>query len=128
MSGLLSRTYQLYKDSYSGHPKEIWTLVSLTFINRAGTMVLPFLTLYLTTILNFSLKEAGLLAAAFGIGSFAGAYIGELINKSDSKTAVKAAFGSFLGFLTSAFIKFIVAVIYLGLLIGKVWDNSNVLF
>tara|TARA_R110001606_G_scaffold397031_1_gene572418 strand:- start:829 stop:1116 length:288 start_codon:yes stop_codon:yes gene_type:complete len=32
---------------------------------------------------------------------FVGALMGELLNKSDSKTASRAAFGSFVGFLTS---------------------------
>ncbi|WP_406682655.1 DUF456 domain-containing protein [Seonamhaeicola sp. MEBiC1930] len=62
------------------------------------------------------------------IGPFVGAYLGELLNKTESKTAMKAAFGSFIGFLTSAFIKFIVAIIYLGLFCGIVWDNKDAIF
>ncbi|GAA4804863.1 DUF456 domain-containing protein [Litoribaculum gwangyangense] len=62
------------------------------------------------------------------MGPFLGAFIGEVINQSDTKTATKAAFGSFIGFLTSTFIKFVVAVIYLGLFIGMVWDYKNTIF
>ena len=62
------------------------------------------------------------------IWPFIGAYVGEVLSKSNSKKALKAAFGSFLGFLTSTFIKFIVAVFYLWLFIGKVWDSSDALF
>lgn len=74
---------------------------------------------------------AGLIAPIpFGviIGPFVGAFIGEIMNNSDRKLALKAAFGSFIGFLASSFMEFIVAFGFLILFIWKVWDFREVLF
>jgi len=65
----------------------------------------------------------------FIIGPFVGAFVGEMINDSkDSKKAFKAATGSFIGFLASTFIKFVVSVVFFGLFLLKVWEYRSEFF
>ncbi len=59
---------------------------------------------------------------------FAGAYIGEIINKTDSRNALRAASGSFVGLIASTFMEFIVTGIFLLLFIYKLWEFRSVLF
>lgn len=65
----------------------------------------------------------------FIIGAFLGALLGEMLYDSqDKKRAVKAAFGSFLGFLFSSTLKFVVSMVFLVLFIGDVYNNwSNLI-
>lgn len=67
---------RLYKNAYSGIPRPVWWLALVMFVNRCGTMVIPFLTVYLTTARGFTLQQAGYVMAAFGTGSILGSYMG----------------------------------------------------
>jgi MFS family permease len=52
-----------------GLPRAVWALCLATLINRCGTMVLPFLVLYLTESRGFSVRRAGAALAVYGLGS-----------------------------------------------------------
>ncbi|HEX2776572.1 MAG TPA: MFS transporter [Candidatus Acidoferrales bacterium] len=52
-----------------GLPREIWILFAATLVNRCGTMVLPFLVLYLTRVLAISVSHAALALTVYGIGA-----------------------------------------------------------
>ena len=45
-------------------------------INRSGSMVLPFLGVYMTDHLHFSIKETGIVLSFFGVGSVIGSWLG----------------------------------------------------
>ena len=65
-----------YIDTFKGLSTEVWWLSLITLINRAGTMVVPFLSLYLNKNLNFTLADVGWIMSAFGLGSVLGSWIG----------------------------------------------------
>lgn len=65
-----------YRSAYAGFSREIWVLAGALFINRCGSMVLPFMTLYLTSQHGMRESEAGRLLSVYGLGSVLGAYVG----------------------------------------------------
>ncbi|AXO80002.1 MFS transporter [Olleya aquimaris] len=65
-----------YISTFDGLSKEVWWLSLITLINRAGTMVIPFLSLYLTEDLGFTLSNVGTIMTAFGLGSVLGSWLG----------------------------------------------------
>ena len=54
------------------------------------------------------------------IGPFLGAFIGELIAGQDSHRSLRAAFGSFVGFLMSSFLKLVVCFLMLYWIIDSI--------
>ena len=73
---MLLATARTYKQAYSGLSRSTWLLSLVMLINRSGTMVVPFMTLYLTQEMKYSVSQAGVVFGLFGAGAFAGAFFG----------------------------------------------------
>lgn len=120
-----------------------WWFLGITLV----VAVLVFLLDYIIPVMGtkrYGGSRAGMIGTTIGlvvaivfpvlgifgiiIWPFLGALVGEIANNADQKSALKAAFGSFLGFLTGTFLKFLVAVVYLGLFINKAWEYREGLF
>ncbi len=71
-----------YRDAYGGLSREVWALSVALFVNRCGSMVLAFLTLYLTQKLGFTMLEAGSIFSVFGLGSITGSFLGGKLVRS----------------------------------------------
>lgn len=59
-----------------GLRREVWILAGATLLNRAGTMALPFLVLYLTQGMGFDPAKAGEAMVVYGLGALAAAPLG----------------------------------------------------
>jgi predicted MFS family arabinose efflux permease len=67
---------KIYKQSFSGLSRESWLLSVVMFINRAGTMAVPFMSMYATQHLHIGLQQTGFLITLYGIFSIGGATLG----------------------------------------------------
>lgn len=75
----------LYRNAFGGISKEVWFLSVMQFINRCGTMVFPFLSVYLKDEVAFDMVEVGAAMACFGLGSLLGVYTGgKIVDKIGS--------------------------------------------
>ncbi|MBS1598005.1 MAG: MFS transporter [Bacteroidetes bacterium] len=74
---MLSRTFSLYRNAYSGLSRSTWLLSIVMLVNRSGTMVIPFMTIYLTQpSMGYSIGQAGIVMGIFGAGAVCGGFIG----------------------------------------------------
>lgn len=67
---------RLFRDTYRGLPASCWLLSMVAFVNRAGTMVVPYFTIYLKQEFGLSVSEAGAFLGVYGIGSVLGNVLG----------------------------------------------------
>jgi len=75
-------------------PREVWVLATATLVNKAGSMVLAFLVLYLTRSLGFSVGVAGTVLLLYGAGALVAAPISGVL--SDRFGPIRIMRGSLL--------------------------------
>src|SRR5579863_10353071 len=74
---MLGPVFSLYKQAYSGLSRATWLLSTVMLVNRSGTMVVPFMTIYLTSpAMGYSIAQAGLVMGIFGLGAICGGFLG----------------------------------------------------
>ena len=90
------KAVSLYKNAYSGLSPSTWWLSLIMLVNRSGTMVLPFMSIYLTSpAMGYSIAQAGIVMGLFGLGAIAGGFIGGRITDSTGFYPVQV--GTLLG-------------------------------
>ena len=70
------RLFHSYRNAFSNIQSNIWVLALTMLINRSGSMVLLFTSLYLTKDLHLTIANAGFVLSFYGIGSVLGSYVG----------------------------------------------------
>ena len=73
---MLTTFYRHWLDSFKGIPHGVWLLALVNFINRCGSMVLIFLSVYLTKHLGYDVRDAGYIMTSFGVGALVGMWVG----------------------------------------------------
>ncbi len=122
--------FQLYRNAFTGIQRNVWILAAAMFINRSGSMVLLFASLYFTKELDFSMADAGLTMSCYGVGSILGSYIGGWLTdrKSAYNIMLYSLIGSGLVLLLVLFTKsiyFLAAIIFLYALIADMFRPAN---
>ena len=88
---MLRRVAGAYRAAFAGLPRQAWILALAAVVNRSGTMVLPFLSLYLTTKLSFSILEAGRVLSLYGVGAIVGSWLGGALSDRVGPLRVQVA-------------------------------------
>ncbi|MEU5992960.1 MFS transporter [Spirillospora sp. NPDC047418] len=107
-----------------GFPRPFWVLWAGTLLNRLGTMVEPFLGLYLTTMRGLSLAQAGVVMAVLGAGSLGGQIAGGLLADRLGRrpTLTLATVGTGAAMLALGYAQGIAAIVAAALLLGVLLD------
>lgn len=97
----LAAALRAWVAAYSGLPRQVWWIALATFVNRSGTMVLPFLMLWLVRERGIETASAGALLSLWGFGAIGSAILGGLLTDrfGPKRVAVAALAAGSVGFV-----------------------------
>ncbi|GHA72283.1 MFS transporter [Pontibacter akesuensis] len=72
----MKKVLLLYRNAFGGLSRPAWMMSLVMLINRSGAMVTPFLGVYLTEVLGYTLRDAGIILSTYGLGSVCGSFLG----------------------------------------------------
>ncbi|MFC1760110.1 DUF456 domain-containing protein [Candidatus Neomarinimicrobiota bacterium] len=117
----------------SKHPFSVEFLIIFGVLAIASAIIDNVLPIYATKKFNGSKKGVwgsaiGLILGLFFfppfgilIGSMLGAFIGEILDGKSANNSIKPAFGSFIGFLSSIFLRFVLSIVMAYYFVVKVF-------
>ncbi|HTG35962.1 MAG TPA: MFS transporter [Thermoanaerobaculia bacterium] len=119
-----------YREAFSGLSRSVWLLSVASLINRAGTMVMPFLVLYLVEKRGFTTTQAGQALALYGLGAMVSSYAGGLLcDRFGPIRMMKVSLvGTGLAFIALGYLQgrlAISAMIVILSLVGEVFRPAN---
>lgn len=116
------------KRTFGEFPRDFWSLVLGTFIDRIGsTLIFPFFTLYVTAKFEVGMTQAGILLAIFSFSGFVGGFIGGALTDRFGRRSI-VLFGLIFSALSSVAMGFVnqLSVFYtLAALVGLLSDVAG---
>lgn len=122
---MIARVLSIYRAAFSGLPRQVWLLAGIALVNRAGTMVFPFLSLYFTQSRGLSIAVAGRIISCYGLGAIVGAWVGGQLSDriGPIRTQQWSLALSGLGFLAFLKIDSVFAMSVGGFLLGAIVES-----
>jgi len=142
LPGPLTNWFGLLLLSFTSAVPKDWTFLGITLFVAILVWVLDYFIPAIGTK-SFGGSKYGVYGTTIGliigllspipfgilIGAFLGAFIGETVfDKKGTNNALKASFGSLLGFFVSASLKFGVSLVYFWFFISSFWEYKSTFF
>jgi len=122
---MFSKFTSLIRNAYGGLSQAIWLLSLAQFINRAGSMVVFFMAVYLRDDVGLDLSQVGAVMSCYGIGALVGVYAGGKLTDKIGHYPVMVAslLGGFVMFMLASQVEGFVSLCVVMFLLSAFGDG-----